>query len=125
MTTATNRIGRIGEGLAARHLQRLGYIIVARNWRVQVEGLRGELDIVATDAGALVFCEVKTRRRAMPDDQALAAVAWDKQRQLRRLAGLYLAREGGHGADVRFDVVGVAWPASGGAAELVHVRGAF
>ncbi|MBA3622286.1 MAG: YraN family protein [Actinomycetota bacterium] len=125
MTTATNRIGRIGEELAARHLQRLGYTIVARNWRVRVEGVRGELDIVATDAGALVFCEVKTRRRALPGDQALAAVDRGKQRQLRRLAGLYLAERGGHGVDVRFDVVGVAWPVSGGAAELVHVRAAF
>ncbi|MDQ3538381.1 MAG: YraN family protein [Actinomycetota bacterium] len=125
MTTATNRIGRIGEELAVRHLQRLGYTIVARNWRVRVEGVRGELDIVATDAGALVFCEVKTRRRAGPDGPALAAVDRGKQRQLRRLAGLYLAEHGGYGAEVRFDVVGVAWPATGGAAELVHVRAAF
>ncbi|MBA2529523.1 MAG: YraN family protein [Euzebyales bacterium] len=125
MTSTTNRLGRAGEELAARHLERAGYTIVARNWRVTLEGLRGELDIVARDGDALVFCEVKTRRGATLGDEPLAAVTGSKQRQLRRLVGLYLAREGAGAAEVRFDVVGVSWPAGGGAADLVHLRGAF
>lgn len=122
MTVSSNRVGRIGEDLAARHLESLGYVIVARNWRTAVEAVRGELDIVARHGSTLVFCEVKTRRRTICDD-AFAAVTWAKQRQLRRLAALYLAEV--DAVDVRFDVIAVAWPAAGGAAVIDHIAGAF
>jgi putative endonuclease len=52
------QLGRTGEQLAAAHLERLGYAIVARNHRTRF----GELDLVAADAETLVFVEVKTRR---------------------------------------------------------------
>ena len=51
-------LGRLGEELAAAHLERLGYRVIARNYRTRF----GELDLVATDDGVLVFCEVKARR---------------------------------------------------------------
>lgn len=123
MTASSNRLGRIGEDLATRHLESLGYAIVARNWRASVDGVRGELDVVARHGRTLVFCEVKARRRTACDD-AFAAVTWSKQRQLRRLAALYLA-ERPEGGDVRFDVIAVAWPPQGGAAVVDHIVGAF
>lgn len=124
MTHATNRIGRIGERLAERRLVAAGYEVLARNWRAS-GGLRGELDLVLVDAaGTVVFCEVKTRRRA---DRALPlfAVTWSKQQQLRRLAAAFLAAEGYRGVDVRFDVVAVSWPPTGGPAEILHVADAL
>lgn len=123
MTQSTNRLGRIGEDLAARHLEELGYRIVARNWRAAIGDVRGEVDIVAVDGRTLIFCEVKSRRRTVCDD-AFAAVNWSKQRQLRRLAALYLAGVDVH-AEVRFDVIAVTWPPSGGAAEIRHIAEAF
>ena len=53
-------LGRLGEDLAARHLEQAGWQIVARNWRTR----RGEIDIVARDGEWLVFVEVRTRRAA-------------------------------------------------------------
>jgi putative endonuclease len=123
MTQATNRIGRIGEDLAVRHLQRHGFTILERNWRASFSDVRGELDIVAVEGKTLVFCEVKSRRASSSAD-TLAGVHWNKQRQLRRLAALYLTTCEEH-VDVRFDVVAVCWPPEGGGAEIVHVRGAF
>ncbi len=123
MTASSNQLGRIGEELAARHLEGLGYEIVARNWRTSVQGVRGEVDIIARDVSTLVFCEVKSRRRTECAD-AFAAVTWSKQRQLRRLAALYLV-DGPGGLNVRFDVVAVAWPAAGGAAVVDHLAAAF
>ena len=124
MTVSTNRLGRIGEQIAVRHLESLGYQVVDRNWRLAVEGLRGEVDVVARDGDTLIFCEVKTRRRSEDGDEALLAVTVAKQRQLRRLAAAYLAaadlRTG-----VRFDVVAVSWPATGGRANVVHIPAAF
>lgn len=123
MSDSTNRLGRLGEDLAVRHLQTLGYRIVARNWRAASADVRGEVDVIAEDGASLVFCEVKSRRQAVFDN-AFAAVNWSKQRQLRRLAALYLAGRTER-VDVRFDVVAVALPVGGGAAAVEHIAGAF
>ena len=53
-----HRLGRRGEQLAAEHLERLGFAIVARNHRTRF----GEIDVIAHDGHTLVICEVKTRR---------------------------------------------------------------
>jgi putative endonuclease len=53
-------LGRRGEDLAHRELQRRGYVVVARNW-VTRSGRR-EVDLVAWKDSALVFVEVKARR---------------------------------------------------------------
>ena len=124
MTLATNRLGRIGEQMAVRYLESLGCQIVDRNWRTSEEGVRGEVDIIATHDDATIFCEVKTRKRSEDGDEALLAVTPAKQQQLRRLAAAYLS-SGEHRGDVRFDVVAVSWPSTGGRANIVHVPGAF
>jgi putative endonuclease len=54
------RLGQCGEDLAAAYLQRLGYELIARNWRTRA----GEVDIIASDGDCLVFVEVRTRRAA-------------------------------------------------------------
>lgn len=53
-------LGSRGEYLARRHLHRRGYHLLARNWRLG----KGELDLVMACSSHLVFCEVKTRRKA-------------------------------------------------------------
>jgi putative endonuclease len=60
--------GDLAEGVVARHLQRQGWTILARNLRVG----RRELDIVARDpSGTLVIVEVRSRSgagRGMPEE---------------------------------------------------------
>src|SRR5262245_57133319 len=77
------RTGRRGEEEAYFYLRRLGYVMVARNYR----GPRGrsELDLVGWDGDVLCFIEVKTRttRDIQP---AEAAVDSQKQRDLSRVA---------------------------------------
>src|SRR5512137_288895 len=51
-------LGQQGEELGAAYLAKLGYDIVARNWRTR----SGELDIVARDGDWLIFVEVRARR---------------------------------------------------------------
>jgi putative endonuclease len=55
-------LGTWGEWIALRYLRRLGWDIVARNWK----GRRGELDLVAYDNEFLVFVEVKTKQLPSP-----------------------------------------------------------
>ena len=115
-------LGRLGEQVAAEHLERLGYDIVARNARTR----HGELDLVAFDGGTLVFCEVKTRRagRAAVPFDALGAL---KQQQVRRLARAWLAENPGRprADNLRFDAIGVTFDPTGRLLALDHIEGAF
>ena len=127
MTDSSARLGRIGEQIAARHLARLGMTILDRNWRCHDGDLRGELDIVARSGSAVVFCEVKTRRSQTPAGP-LEAVTPAKVRQLRRLAGAWLAAHPPppapiRPATVRIDAIAVSWPAAGGRPIVTHVQG--
>lgn len=117
--STTNELGRRGEQIAAAYLTRAGLRVLDRNWRCR----EGELDIVARDVGALVFCEVKTRRGTgygLPVD----AVTARKQSRLRLLAQRWLAAHDEHAPEVRFDVVGVLVSRSGPAV-VTHLRAAF
>lgn len=53
-----HRIGQRGETLAAGFLQKQGYRILERNFRVK----GGEIDIIAQEKNTLVFVEVKARQ---------------------------------------------------------------
>ena len=120
-TEAGLGLGNRGEELAAQHLERLGYELLARNHRTRF----GELDIVAFDGRCLVFAEVKTRR-------AGSGHPWDslhdlKRAQVRRMAAAYLSevQDRPYGAELRFDAIGVVLAADGSLVELEHLEGAF
>jgi len=120
MTRDRISLGKEGEELACRHLERLGYRILARNYR----GRRGEIDIVAEERGTLVFVEVKSRSGPL-FGHPLEAVTRRKQEQLGRVAQEYLAVTDAHRArPIRFDVVGVLM-APGLPPSLDLVRDAF
>ena len=116
--SATAALGRFGEAVAGRHLESLGWEVLARNWRCE----HGELDLVARDpTGALVAVEVKTRRGTgfgLP----VEAVTRSKAQRLRRLLVAFAQRHPVGAPALRIDVVGVlVRPA--GRPELVHVPG--
>ena len=112
-------LGSRGESIAATYLTDAGLRVLDRNWRCR----DGELDIVARDGAAIVFCEVKTRR-ATGFGHPVEAVPAAKQRRLRTLAQRWLTAHDEHAPDLRFDVVGVlVRPAA--PALVTHLRGAF
>jgi putative endonuclease len=102
------------EALRAR-----GYRIVARNVRLR----GGELDVVAEDAGTIVFVEVKARRSNLFGTPA-EAVGPRKQHTLCHLALRYLAGRRLANRPCRFDVVEV-WVDSAGAFRTGVLRDAF
>ncbi|MGO9209837.1 MAG: YraN family protein [Terriglobales bacterium] len=79
--------GRRGEEEAYFYLRRMGYVIVARNYRSRRHP--SEIDLVGWDGEVLCFIEVKTRtsREVKP---AEAAVDVEKQGDLRGMAREYL-----------------------------------
>jgi putative endonuclease len=113
------KLGLVGEGLACRELERRGYFILERRRRLR----HGEIDIIARDGGALVFIEVKTRRKSR-FGPARDAVSWRKQKKLVHLARSYTARRKWGHLPIRFDIVGVDVDASG-KPNLEVLRNAF
>lgn len=120
-TDLRQRLGRRGEALAAEHLERLGFAIVARNHRTRF----GEIDLIAHDGDTLVICEVKTRRAGpgSPWD----AMTFSKRRQVRAMAVAYLAetRDRPPAPQIRFDAIGVIIDTRDRLVRLDHLEGAF
>jgi putative endonuclease len=117
--STTSELGVHGERIAVAFLTGRGLRVLDRNWRCR----EGELDIVARDGDALVFCEVKTRR-GVGFGHPVEAVTAPKQRRLRALAQRWLAAHDEHAPELRFDVVGVL-VRPGRPAMVTHLPAAF
>ncbi len=99
---------------AERLLLREGYTVVARNYRCRI----GELDLVCRDGNELVFVEVRSRKDARYGDAA-ETVNPTKQRQLARVARVFLASKQPEFDTCRFDVVALTGD------EIELIRDAF
>lgn len=86
-TASSKRIGQRGEEDAYFYLRRLGYVMVARNYRTPRH--HGEIDLIGWDHNVLCFIEVKTRT-THDVKPAEAAVDREKRRAVRKVAGDYL-----------------------------------
>ncbi len=100
--TQNQSVGRYGEDRAVEFLRRLGYSIVARNWR----GTSGEIDIVARDGQCLVFAEVKTRTR-LGFGHPFEAITQAKMRRMRNLAAQWCQAHSQAGSEIRLDAISV------------------
>jgi len=97
------KIGAIHEEKAAEYLRSLGYRILERNFRFKL----GEIDLIAEEAGALVFLEVKYRKSSQYGIPA-EAVTPAKQRKICQVADFYrMSRHVLESQSCRFDVVSV------------------
>lgn len=118
MLPAEAALGRRGEDLAHRYLQRAGLKVVARNYR---PGVDSEIDIVAREGEILVFVEVKSRASAEfgnPD----RAIDQEKRRHILRAAQSYMTRAGIERSRVRFDVISIVFSDP---PLIAHLRDAF
>jgi putative endonuclease len=102
MTQARVQLGKSGEDLACRELERRGYAILARRYRRR----RGEVDIIARDGPTLVFVEVKARDGNCFGEPT-EAVTGLKRLRLRKLATDYIMRQHVRECPCRFDVVSI------------------
>ena len=95
-------LGRRGEDIAQRFLQRAGIVIVDRNYRTSSGS--GEVDLIGWEGDQLVFVEVKSRKTdeyGAPD----RAIGPQKQARLIRAAREYARHAEVPWQKVRFDVV--------------------
>lgn len=114
--TEEHALGRRGEDIAQRFLQRAGIVIVDRNYRMASGS--GEVDLVGWEGDRLVFVEVKSRRTdeyGAPD----RAIGPNKQASLIRAAREYARHAEVPWEQVRFDVVNVVFRTP---PEVTHLR---
>lgn len=113
-----DRLGKEGEDLARRYLEKQGYKIKERNYRCQ----SGEIDMIAYDKKILVFVEVRTKTNTLHGTPA-ESINHIKRRKIRKAASCYLLDKEISGVECRFDVVGISCMETGCKVELF--RNAF
>jgi putative endonuclease len=92
--------GHSAEEAAVRYVERLGWRVLARNFRTRL----GEIDIVARDGATTVFLEVKARSRSS-HGRASNFTTVAKQLRIVAAARVYAARSGLSESALRFDVL--------------------
>ena len=120
-TRGTDRIklGRRGEKLARKFLQKQGYRLLQSNYNT----VGGEIDLVMRDDNTIVFVEVKTRR-SEKFATAESAVNYRKQKHLISAARKFIRVYRFNDHPCRFDVVAIVAPENGKPI-ISHYQNAF
>ena len=96
-----NAIGKKGEEIVAKYLEKEGYAILERNWRLPI----GEIDIIATRDECLIFVEVKTLVNTTLESLDLL-IGKQKQLKIAKVAKHFLKNNRQyHKLMMRFDVI--------------------
>lgn len=120
--------GILGEQAATAFLQKLGYTILARNYKIRY----GEIDIVALDPTAtsgqasskektLVFVEVKTRSSDYFGTPLEAITSW-KLRSVIKTAEYYVLTHKNLPRLLRIDAISVKISGDGTIQEIEHIK---
>ncbi|MFV0553303.1 MAG: YraN family protein [Mangrovibacterium sp.] len=117
MATTQKELGEIGEDMAEKHLLKLGYTILERNWRHH----HLEVDLIARDKDELVIIEVKTRS-GVQFGHPSEAITRQKMNHLINAADAYI-KINNSSLDTRFDVITVVM--NRGTYRLEHFEDAF
>lgn len=112
-----DKLGKLGEEIAAKFLLEKGYLIRDRNWRYD----KKEIDIIAQKESLLVVVEVKTRKYDFIEKPG-EVVNKQKERFLVEACDAYIQK---HELDfeTRFDVIFVSFPERN--PRINHVENAF
>ncbi len=96
--------GRMGEIIAGMYLIRNGYNLLEHSYHA---GREGELDLIASKSDEVIFVEVKSFAGETDDTLALERVTPTKQKQIARIAEIYLEKYELEEPECRFDIITV------------------
>ncbi|MBN1154486.1 YraN family protein [candidate division KSB1 bacterium] len=111
-------IGKQGETLAANHLIEKGYRVIERNYRYG----HGEIDLIVRKEDTIIFVEVKTDTQGRFGDP-IYWVTPRKQKQIGKIAQIYILQHRLKDVDYRFDVVAINWTHD--PPQIEHLENAF
>lgn len=114
-------LGKLGEDLASKFLEKKGYKIIERNFKKRYE----EIDIVAIDSSeknsVLVFVEVKTRTSS-EYGSPLEAITYWKLKSLIKAAQYYKLTHKNLPDGLRIDAVSIKLGYNGKAESIEHIK---
>ena len=119
MSESRQRLGKLGEDMAARRLQRDGYRILGRNFRTRY----GEVDIVAAKGETIVFVEVRSKTSGAfgsPEE----SLTGEKREHLVLAAQEYLQANNLEGLHWRIDLAAVEIGSRGKAHRIALIENA-
>jgi putative endonuclease len=112
-------LGLRGEQIAIAFLTSCGWSVEAHRFKLG----RHDLDLVVRKGSTIAFVEVKTRRSSSCGT-AVEAVGQRKQRDIARVASVWLLRYGRPNDEYRFDLVAIQ-DTPGGRPAVEHVPDAW
>jgi len=117
---STRSKGKKSEEIALSYLEKNGFSIIDQNWH---SGRYGEIDIITKDLKTkeIVFIEVKSRYSSL--EEAKELVTKNKQKQIFKLANIYIHLNKLEEKPCRFDVIAIKM--SRDKVLLEHIRNAF
>ncbi|MDO8658693.1 MAG: YraN family protein [Candidatus Levybacteria bacterium] len=114
-------LGKLGEDLASKFLEKKGYKIIDRNFKKRY----GEIDIIAIDSSektpVLVFIEVKTRTSS-EYGSPLEAITYWKLKSLIKAAQYYKLTHRNLPDGLRIDAVSIKLGYNGETESIEHVK---
>lgn len=115
----TRNQGKKAEEYVCKYLSTQGYKIIERNFTIR----GGEIDIIASQAGEIVFVEVKSLHKDSSLDLA-ETISSAKKRHLIRSCRIWLGRNKRTEVDWRIDFVGIKFTSYDKITSLKHIRNA-
>lgn len=117
MKNYRQKLGLIGEKIAAEYLKEKGYLIKERNFRVR----RGEIDLIAEFKNNLIFIEVKTRTSTIfgPPEEA---VNRKKQEKYAAVIEKYLEKNQIKNIAWHFEIISILIDKKRKTARLRHLK---
>lgn len=117
MPTPRSTLGNLGEEIARRRLEALGYTWIESNWFCQ----SGEIDLVMRDGSEIAFIEVKTRRGDAAG-RAEESVSVSKGRKLLASGSWYIQQHPAFGDPIwRIDLVAITLSRDGAVVRFNHI----
>ncbi len=117
---STRSKGKKSEEIAFSFLEKNCFEIIDKNWHF---GRYGEIDLIAKDlkSNEIVFIEVKSRNTNINDAKEL--ITLKKQKQIKKLANIYLFQNKLENQPCRFDVIALRIGRE--ISQLEHLKNAF
>ncbi len=116
---STSELGFLAENLAARYLEKRGYAILELNYRKPW----GEIDIIASKEGILVFVEVKANRKIIAGFEPELRATSSKIVKVVRTARTYLAeKKYGPEQEWQIDVISIGLDEPREVAKIRHFK---
>jgi len=117
MEASPQQLGQAAEDLAATHLKKQNFTIIARNYRYQ----RAEVDLIAQKNKLMVFVEVKTKSNDQFGDPETFVTR--KQQSLVRTAAEHYIIMHDWSHAIRFDIIAIL--KTNNHMQLTHFEDAF